>query len=273
LIPLKDNIPTARVPFLTLLLIAINVAVFVWQLGYSGEPGSATSPALAQVGASERDQLSFEYGAIPKEITEPGTYCVPAIRAEEPDCGPRSEIERETGVEQAPWWATIFTSMFMHGGLLHIAFNMLFLWIFGNNIEEAMGRLRFILFYLLAGVVAAYSQCLLNADSAVPLIGASGAVAGVMGAYMMLYPRARVLTLLIIIFFVTLVEIPALVWIGIWFVLQFLSVAGQLATPELADQGGVAYLAHIGGFLFGAITIRLFANRYRARSGLGGPIW
>ena len=123
--------------------------------------------------------------------------------------------------------------MFMHGGILHIAFNMLFLWIFGNNVEDSMGRPRFLLFYLLAGIVAAYAQALLDTDATVPTIGASGAIAGVLGGYLLLYPRARVLTLVFIIFFVTLIEIPAVIMLGIWFVLQFLPAIGQLATPDV----------------------------------------
>ena len=124
--------------------------------------------------------------------------------------------------------------MFMHGGILHIAFNMLFLWVFGNNIEDSMGRGRFVLFYLLAGIAAAYAQALLDTNATVPAIGASGAVAGVLGGYLLLYPHARVLTLVFIIFFVTLIEIPALVMLGIWFVLQFLPAIGQLATPDVS---------------------------------------
>ncbi len=156
--------------------------------------------------------------------------------------------------------------MFMHGGILHIAFNMLFLWVFGNNIEDSMGRGRFVLFYLLAGIAAAYAQALLDTNATVPAIGASGAVAGVLGGYLLLYPHARVLTLVFIIFFVTLIEIPALVMLGIWFALQFLPAIGQLATPDVAAAGGgVAYFAHIGGFIFGLAAIKLFANRYRDR--------
>ncbi len=155
--------------------------------------------------------------------------------------------------------------MFMHGGILHIAFNMLFLWIFGNNVEDSMGRGRFVLFYLLAGIAAAYAQALLDTSATVPAIGASGAVAGVLGGYLLLYPHARVLTLVFIIFFVTLIEIPAVVMLGIWFALQFLPAIGQLATPDVsAAGGGVAYFAHIGGFVFGLAAIKLFANRYRA---------
>jgi membrane associated rhomboid family serine protease len=263
LLPLKDNIPTLRFPIVTVVLIAINVAVFVWQLTASGDPGTASSPQLAQAGASERDQVAIEYGAIPRELTEPGTYCVPQLRRGEPaPCGPRSEIEEQEDVDQAPWWLTIVTSMFLHADILHIAGNMLFLWVFGNNIEDSTGRFRFIAFYLLAGTVAVYAQAFLDPESTQPTIGASGAVAGVLGAYALLHPRARVLTLVFIIFFVTVVEIPAMIMLGIWFALQFLPAVGQLATPELAGEGGgVAYLAHVGGFLFGLALIKLFALR------------
>jgi membrane associated rhomboid family serine protease len=263
LLPLKDNIPTLRFPIVTVVLIAINVVVFVWQLSASGDAGSASSPQLAAAGASERDQIAIEYGAIPKEITDPGTYCVPKIRRGEPaPCGSRSEIEQQEGVDQAPWWLTILTSMFLHADILHIAGNMLFLWVFGNNIEDSTGRLRFIAFYLLSGIVAVYAQALLDTQSTQPTIGASGAVAGVLGAYALLHPRARVLTLVFIIFFVTVVEIPAMIMLGIWFVLQFLPAVGQLATPELTGEGGgVAYVAHVGGFVFGLAMIKLFALR------------
>ncbi len=155
--------------------------------------------------------------------------------------------------------------MFLHADILHIAGNMLFLWVFGNNIEDATGRVRFIAFYLLAGVAAVYAQSVLDPESTQPTIGASGAVAGVLGGYALLHPRARVLTLVFIIFFVTVVEIPAMIMLGIWFVLQFLPAVGQLATPEVAGEGGgVAYLAHVGGFIFGLALIKLFAYRRQA---------
>ncbi len=266
MIPLKDNIPTSRFPIVTVALIALNVAVFVWQLTASSEPGTASSRSLAAAGASERDQVVIEYGAIPREITEPGTYCVPKVRRGEPaPCGTRQDIEESEGVDQAPWWLTIFSSMFLHADILHIAGNMLFLWVFGNNIEDATGRMRFIAFYLLAGVAAVYAQSVLDPESTQPTIGASGAVAGVLGGYALLHPRARVLTLVFIIFFVTVVEIPAMIMLGIWFVLQFLPAVGQLATPEVAGEGGgVAYLAHVGGFIFGLALIKLFAYRRQA---------
>jgi membrane associated rhomboid family serine protease len=277
LIPLKDNIPTGRFPILTVLLIVANVAVFAWQLSFSTD--RASSPEVAQLGVSERDENTLEYGAIPYRLTHPGEDCAlartPSGRSTEVVCEGTSEyreaktLAADQGapfqpLDAPPWWVTVFTSMFMHGGILHIAFNMLFLWIFGNNVEDSMGRGRFVLFYLLAGIAAAYAQALLDTGATVPAIGASGAVAGVLGGYLLLYPHARVLTLVFIIFFVTLIEIPAVVMLGIWFVLQFLPAIGQLATPDVsAAGGGVAYFAHIGGFVFGLAAIKLFANRHR----------
>ena len=264
MIPLKDNIPTIRFPILTVALIAINVAVFAWQLSASGDEGSASSPVLQAAGASERDQINFEYGAVPKEVLNPGEYCAPTdIKGNEivDTCGSKDEIEQESGIEQAPWWLTLLMSMFMHGGILHIAFNMLFLWVFGNNIEDSMGRPRFILFYLLAGLAAIYAQSLFSPDSVVPQIGASGAVAGVLGGYALLHPRAQVLTLVFIIFFFTFIEIPAMIMLGIWFVLQFVPAVADVAAPDVGGEGGVAYLAHVGGFIFGLAAIKLFANR------------
>lgn len=261
---------------MTVVLIAINVAVFAWQLSASGDEGSASAPVLAKANASERDQLNFEYGAIPREVLHPGEYCAPTgVRGAriQDSCGERSEIEQESGIEQALWWLTLLTSMFMHGGILHIAFNMLFLWVFGNNIEDALGRVRFVLFYLLAGIVAIYAQSLVAPDSVVPQIGASGAVAGVLGGYALLHPRARVLTLIFIIFFVTVVEIPAMIMLGIWFALQFIPAVADVATPAVGDEGGVAYLAHVGGFIFGLALIKLFALRRRDESPPASPVY
>jgi membrane associated rhomboid family serine protease len=273
-LPLRDNIPTDRFPILTVVLIAINVVVFGWQLTLPSD--EASSPALATAGVSERDEKIIEYGAIPYRLTHPGDDCG-VVSAESPDgkirCEgtPQYEEAAQSGalnaIADAPWWVTVFTSMFMHGSILHIAGNMLFLWVFGNNIEDSMGRPRFLVFYLLAGAAAVYAQTLLSPDATVPTIGASGAVAGVLGGYILLHPRARVLTLVFIIFFVTFVEIPAMVMLGIWFVLQLLPAVGQVATPEVAGEGGgVAYLAHIGGFVFGLALIKLFANRHRERA-------
>ncbi len=159
----------------------------------------------------------------------------------------------------APVFQSIFTSMFLHAGFFHVGGNMLYLWIFGNNIEDEVGHIRFIFFYLLCGVVAAYSHALVDASSKVPMVGASGAVSGVLGAYILLFPRAKILTLIPIGFFITTVRIPALFVIGLW-------VVGQLmyAFSSVTGQGGVAWFAHIGGFIAGMILLRYF-RRQRPR--------
>jgi membrane associated rhomboid family serine protease len=257
----------------TVALIVINVAVFVWQFTLSSDPNSSSDPRIP--GLSQRDEANLTYGAIPYRLTHPGKDCavgdVPAaaggargssLQVVCEGTAEYQDAEKVVPLESVPWWATVFTSMFMHGGILHIAFNMLFLWIFGNNVEDSMGRGRFVLFYLLGGVVAAYAQALLTADSTVPAIGASGAVAGVLGSYLLLYPRARVLTVVLIIFFVTIIEIPAVILLGIWFVLQFLPALGQVTTNATGGEG-IAYWAHVGGFAFGLLAIKLFARRVK----------
>ena len=276
MLPLKDNIPTARFPIVTVVVIAINVIAFIWQLNFP------TDERLDQAGFGAIDQSALEYGAIPDRITNPSEDLNCAVGAVESAgqlqagivCpGSREFREAEVAgrsdpglapipIDQAPWWVTLFTSMFMHGGILHIAGNMLFLWVFGNNIEDSMGGVKFALFYLLAGLIAVYSQALIDPGSTAPTIGASGAVAGVLGAYALLHPRARILTLIFIIFFVTLVEIPALILLAVWFVLQFIPALGQVAVESGGDQG-IAYFAHVGGFLFGLAAIKLFATRRR----------
>jgi membrane associated rhomboid family serine protease len=223
LFPLKDDIPTRRTPIVTIALIAINVIVYfvfergLWELGGVG------------------NERVLEYGAIPVEITE----------GEE--VGPPN---------QPPFVLTLLTSMFLHGSLLHLGGNMLFLWIFGNNIEDSMGRLTFLAFYLLGGFAALGLHVLSDPDSTIPTVGASGAIAAVLGAYARLYPRARVVTLVFIIIIFTVITLPALVVLGLWFVLQLLPAFSE---PSGAG-GGVAYFAHIGGFAFGALLIKLFAN-------------
>ncbi len=179
----------------------------------------------------------------------------------------RRKVEETPGtkivdLQSALFLLTIVTSMFMHGGWLHLIGNMLFLWVFGNNVEDRLGKVRFLAFYLLAGAVAVYTQALVDTSSTVPTIGASGAVAGILGGYILLHPRARVVTLVFIVFFVTLIEIPAVILLGIWAALQFLPALGQLGAGGL-DGGGVAYLAHVGGFLFGLAMIKLFVASRR----------
>ena len=224
MLPIKDDIPTRRTPIVTIALIAINVIVyFVFEQGLWG---------LGEVG----NERVLEYGAIPAEITDPGF-----------EVGP---------TDQAPFWVTILTSMFMHGSLLHLGGNMLFLWIFGNNIEDSMGRLTFVLFYVLGGLAALGLHVLSDSNSVIPTVGASGAIAAVLGAYARLYPRARVVTLVFIVIIFTVISLPALLVLGVWLLLQLLPAFSDPVT----GGGGVAYFAHIGGFVFGALAIKLFAN-------------
>jgi rhomboid family protein len=258
-IPLRDNLPTDRFPVITALIIAINVAVFLFfqNASFSGE----------QVNSKK----VIEYGAIPYRVTHPDKKCdlaivevQPGVATQDlvcqgkPSPGPVVQVEH---VKNPSPFLTLFTSMFMHGGWLHIIFNMIFLWIFGNNVEDSMGRVRYVLFYLLGGLIAVLSQILVSPDSTAPTVGASGAIAAVLGGYVLLYPRARVLSIIFIFFFFTFIEIPAVILLGLWFFLQFLPAIGQLATPDVGGQGGVAYFAHVGGFLFGLLFIRLFATR------------
>jgi membrane associated rhomboid family serine protease len=271
LIPLKDNIRTRRFPVITVALIVINAIVY-----FGFQHGGLSLP-------SNEEAKTVKYSAIPYEITHPGKKCglitqrtVATVNAHpslERDIvvhsGDNVVCEKRTGIldaihtspndNQPASWLTILFAMFMHGSLLHIGGNMLFLWIFGNNIEDSMGRLRFPIFYLLGGIVAALAQTAVSVNSTTPTLGASGAIAAVLGGYALLYPRARVLTLIFIIFFFTIIELPALFVLVGWFLLQLLDAS----TVSVANGGGVAYFAHIGGFLFGLATIRLFANRIR----------
>jgi membrane associated rhomboid family serine protease len=246
LLPIKDDIPTRRFPVLTVAIIVICCAVyFLFEHGLWG------------LGATGNGRV-LEYGAIPYEITHPGKQCAEAAG--------RIVCEGQPGVsgtapDQAPWWVTIFTSMFMHGSLLHLGGNMLFLWIFGNNIEDSMSEVRFVAFYLLGGLVAVGAQVLVDPSAAVPTVGASGAIAAVLGAYALLYPRARVITVVFIIIFFTIIELPALLVLGVWILIQLWLGASDLGSQTAGGGGGVAYFAHIGGFAFGLIAIKLFANR------------
>jgi len=249
--PLRDNIPTDRFPVVTVALIAINALMYLF-FQEAVSSGFLNSPDEANV---------VEYGAIPYEITHPGREC--EITGQQIACEGQPDV-RGTADPQAPTWLTAFTAMFMHGSLLHIAGNMLFLWIFGNNVEDAMGRVRFVLFYLLGGLAALGAQVLVAPDAAVPTVGASGAVAGVLGGYLLLFPRARVVTVVFIVFFFTILELPALLILGFWFVQQVLFGYFDLANPTGGD-GGVAYFAHIGGFVFGLLLIRAFADAQKQR--------
>jgi membrane associated rhomboid family serine protease len=255
LLPLKDNIPTRRFPVITVALIVINVAMF---FGFQHAHWSGNGFAVS-------DSNTVKYAFIPYELTHLGKKCG-EIGSGDGSGGKvvcertKGQLDRagvKPGDDQPVVWLTILFAMFMHGGLLHIGGNMLFLWIFGNNVEDSMGRLTFVGFYLLGGLAATLLQTVVNPASTVPNLGASGAIAAVLGGYALLYPRARVATLIFIVFFVTVLELPALVVLGGWFLLQLLDAGAASG----GDVGGVAYFAHIGGFLFGLLTIKLFAHR------------
>ena len=163
-------------------------------------------------------------------------------------------------------WVTVFTSMFLHGGLLHVGGNMLYLWIFGDNVEDRMGHGRFLVFYLLCGVAAALAQTITAPDSVVPMVGASGAIAGVMGAYFVLYPKSRIVTLIPLFFFFQVIEVPAILFLGIWFVMQFLSGVGSIVTTAGGGPaGGVAFWAHVAGFVAGISGVIVFRRPERQR--------
>ncbi len=233
--PLKDNIPTRSFPVVTVVLIALNVIAYLVLQKKSG----------IDISGNSLDQCElFDYGAVPYEITH-GKQVVPA--------------QCSTPGGQLPIAVTALTSMFSHAGLLHLGGNMLFLWIFGNNVEDSMGRVRFLVFYLLGGLAALGLQIAVGPDSLAPTLGASGAVAGVLGGYILLYPKAKVVTAIVIIFFVSLIEIPAFLVLGFWFLQQAAYGALDLTNPS-GGGGGVAYFAHVGGFVFGLALIKLFAT-------------
>jgi len=221
--PLRDDNPTTITPFVTWALIAVNAAVFLYQI-------SLTADAV-QV-------FLFQFGTIPSVVL--GAKKLPAQLA------------------VIPPMASVFTSMFLHGGWMHLVGNMWFLWIFGNNIEEAMGHVRYLAFYLICGILASAAHILTNPSSSIPSIGASGAIAGALGAYIMLYPRARVWTLIFLGFFIKLMYVPAGVILGFWILLQFIN--GSMMTGR-QDAGGVAFWAHVGGFIAGVALVGLFKKR------------
>jgi membrane associated rhomboid family serine protease len=259
LIPLKDNIPTGRFPFVTAALVAINVIVYLLSIRHGGSLIS---------GPSELEVI--KYGAIPDALTHPGVHCAGVVR--QTLAGPGSPtILCNTAVLTAnhiaaenllPAWQTILTAMFSHASILHLGGNMIFLWIFGDNVENALGPVKYIAFYVVGGIAALALQVAVSPDSTAPTLGASGAIAAVLGGYIVLYPRARVLTLVFIILIFTVIELPAWVLLGIWFAEQAAFGAAGLTDPA-GSGGGVAYFAHVGGFVFGLLTIRLLATRAR----------
>jgi membrane associated rhomboid family serine protease len=234
-------------------LIVANVIVYLLAVRHGGS--LISGPADPEV---------VKYGAIPYTFTHWGKHCgiAQSINGAVIACQGQKDV---TGSPSGflPTLETIFTSMFMHGSILHIGGNMLFLWIFGNNVEDSMGPVKFIAFYLLGGIAALALQVAVGPNSTAPTVGASGAIAAVLGGYILLYPRARVLTLVFIILFFTVIELPAVVMLGIWFAQQALFGAANLTNPT-GGGGGVAYFAHVGGFAFGLLTIRLLATRRKS---------
>jgi membrane associated rhomboid family serine protease len=258
--PIKDNIPTSRPAVVTIALIAINVIVYLFFQQKSGIDFS---------GNSLDSQSLAKYAAIPYEFTHWGKHCEAIAASGQVACEGQQGVSGSAGPQLATI-LTAFTSMFTHGGLLHLGGNMLFLWIFGNNVEDSMGPVKYLIFYLLAGLAALALQIAVDPSSTGPTLGASGAIAGVLGGYILLYPRARVLTVVFIILFFTIIEVPAMVVLGIWFVQQVLFGAYGLSDPS-GSGGGVAYFAHIGGFAFGLLTIKLFATRLNPAYHGSGP--
>jgi membrane associated rhomboid family serine protease len=257
MIPIKDNIPTDRFPMVTVALIVLNVIVYLLAIRHGGSLFSG--PDTQEV---------VKYGAIPYALTHPGVHCAEVAPIGNPQAAEmlcNSQQLAASGIppeNTLPAWQTVFTSMFMHGSILHIGGNMLFLWIFGNNVEDSMGPVKFALFYILGGIAALALQVAINPDSTAPTIGASGAIAAVLGGYLLIYPRARVLSLVFIILFFTVIELPAVVMLGIWFLQQAVFAAVGLTNPT-GGGGGVAYFAHIGGFVFGLATIKLLATNVK----------
>jgi membrane associated rhomboid family serine protease len=222
MIPLRDTNPSERRPLVVTALLLANAAVFLFELMLS---------------SSGLESLFQEFGVIPARLSDPGHWSAGA-------------------------WRSLFTYMFLHGGWLHVIGNLWILWIFGDNVEDRMGHFRFLIFYVIAGVAAALTQTMLTPGSRIPSVGASGAIAGVMGAYLVMFPGARVLTMVPILFYPVFLELPAVTFLGLWFVLQLFS--GTLSLGARNDAAGIAFWAHVGGFLAGVLLHRLFVRR-RAR--------
>ncbi len=258
MLPLKDDNPTSRRAWVTLAIIALNVVAFLaWEPTFSGN--------------EQRQEVFFFCNAeIPWEVTHQTTLGEGGDEAAREISEQFDESIEDARTDQRflaehcghkQWWESVFVAMFLHGGWLHIAGNMLFLWVFGNNVEDKVGPVKYLLFYLLAGIAASVAQIAVDANSVVPNLGASGAIAGVLGAYMLMFPRRRVRTL-VMMFFITIVYLPAFVVLGAWFVLQLFSGVGSLSS-KVNSGGGVAYFAHIGGFVFGALVALLLFPKER----------
>ena len=226
MIPFRDNIPSRTVPIINIIIIVLNVLVFIFELTLSPR---------------ELDRLIAALGVVPAYV-----YAWP--RLHDP---------------VAALVVPFFSSMFLHGGWLHLIGNMWYLWIFGDNVEDRLGHVRYLIFYLLCGIGAGLVQTVFSGPSRVPSIGASGAIAGVLGAYVISYPWAKVLTLVPIFIFIQVIEIPAILVLGFWFIMQFFYGTASLAVSSSANTGGVAWWAHVGGFIIGIVLIGIMARRPR----------
>ncbi len=240
MIPLRDANPTRRTPIVTVATIIACFVVFAYELG-----------RLADGGLDGLDGFVTEWGVVPAELVDAWS----------------------AGAWLSAESLTLVTSQFLHGGWLHLLGNMLFLWIFGNNVEDRLGRIQFLVFYLAGGVVAALAQVAIDPESTIPTVGASGAIAATLGGYLVLFPRARITSLVFLGFFYQLINVPAVVVLAFWFVLQLVDGIASLGITE--ETGGVAFFAHIGGFVFGALVALLVAGRARAsgagHAGRAGP--
>jgi membrane associated rhomboid family serine protease len=255
--PLKDNIPLSVFPLVTIGLVAVNVVAYVLSLRHGGSFFAGPSRAVA-----------LHYGAIPFELTHPGHHCnvlatPPGPRGAVAVLCPDSEKLLLPDPPQPATWETVASSMFQHGSFLQIFAGMYFLAIFGPSIEQATGRLRFLALYLLGGIVALAVQVLLSPNSTVPVLGATGAVAAVLGAHLLLHPRAKVIALAPVPFFATIVALPTVLLLGLWFLVQLWFTLAGLASPFDGDAL-VAYFAPVGAFVFGLLSIRTIARSDRA---------
>jgi membrane associated rhomboid family serine protease len=232
--PIRDDNPHFTVPYVTYAIVVLNVLSWVFLQGLGMEPQLSSSVC--------------NFGLIPAELLQT------VSGQERVQVGPQLYCT----LDDSPGWLTVFSSMFMHGSWLHIIANMWFLWIFGNNVEDAMGHVRFAIFYLLSGLLAAGLQIAANPGSVIPMVGASGAIGGVMGAYIVFYPRVNVHLLVWLGFFVTTLAVPAVLMLGYWFLLQLLS-----GFASIGAEGGVAFWAHVGGFAGGALLSLLFRDKER----------
>ncbi len=217
-LPVSDDSPRRRVPAVTYGLVALCVLVFLWQLDQ---------------GARAQQAIALAYGMVPAVLF--------------------GEAELPRHLQLVPAWATLVTSMFLHGGWLHLIGNMVYLWLFGRGVEGALGAARYLVFYLLCGIAAGLTQAIIDPASELPMLGASGAIAGTLGGYLVLYPRGNVVLFIWIIILVRFVTVPAVLLLGLWFLMQL--VSGLVAAP---GEGGVAFWAHVGGFVLGALLVPVF---------------